>query len=192
MVLSSRRDAEVTAYYAAVATLVVSLAIIAFSLFVSSKRSPAVAAPAATATVYRIRSIYFVIILGAAFILLAFTLPLTPYQIRVGEQTPDVTVKAVGQMWSWTLTPGLGSASTGGNLVLPVGKLVAFEVSSQDVNHNLAIYNAAGELVAQVQAMPGYTNRLFYTFNEPGHYYVLCLEYCGVAHHVMNSEFDVK
>jgi cytochrome c oxidase subunit II len=40
--------------------------------------------------------------------------------------------------------------------------------------------------------MPDYTNRLFYTFNVPGHYYVLCLEYCGVAHHAMNTEFDVK
>ncbi len=40
--------------------------------------------------------------------------------------------------------------------------------------------------------MPDYTNRLFYTFTGPGHYYIICLEYCGVAHHVMNSEFEVK
>jgi cytochrome c oxidase subunit 2 len=69
---------------------------------------------------------------------------------------------------------------------------VEFEVSSKDVNHNFAIYNSAGELVAQVQSMPDYTNRLFHTFDAPGHYYVLCLEYCGVAHHAMNAEFDVK
>ena len=181
-----------TAYYAAIVTLVASLAIIALALFVSTKRSPAVAAPTVTSTVYRIRSVYFVIILGAAVISLAFTLPITPYPSRFGEQKTDVTVKAVGQMWSWTLTPGAGGASPGSNLVLPVGKVVEFEVSAQDVNHNFAIYNSAGELIAQVQAMPGYTNRLFYTFSEPGHYYVLCLEYCGVAHHVMNSEFDVK
>jgi cytochrome c oxidase subunit II len=98
----------------------------------------------------------------------------------------------IGEMWSWTLTPSSGAASAGGNLVLPAGKTVEFDVSSKDVNHNFAIYNAAGELIAQVQAMPDYTNRLLYTFNVPGHYYVLCLEYCGVAHHAMNSEFDVK
>jgi cytochrome c oxidase subunit 2 len=182
----------VTAYYAAVVTLVVSLAIIALALFVSSRRSPAAAAAAATSTVYRMRSIYFVAIVAAAVLFLAFTLPITPYPSRSGGQSPDVTIKAVGQMWSWTLTAAAGGGPPGGNLVLPVGKVVEFEVSSQDVNHNFAIYNSAGELIAQVQAMPGYPNRLFYTFNEPGHYYVLCLEYCGIAHHLMNGEFDVK
>jgi cytochrome c oxidase subunit 2 len=95
-------------------------------------------------------------------------------------------------MWSWTLTPVSAAVPANGNLVLPAGKLVEFDVTSKDVNHNLAIYNSAGELVAQVQAMPDYTNRLFYRFDAPGHYYVLCLEYCGLAHHAMNTEFDVR
>jgi cytochrome c oxidase subunit II len=117
---------------------------------------------------------------------------MTPYPSRFGEQKPDVTVKVVGEMWSFTLTPSPGGTPSDGNLVLPVGKTVEFDVTSKDVNHNFAIYNSAGELIAQVQAMPDYTNRLFYTFKAAGHYYVLCLEYCGVAHHAMNIEFDVK
>jgi cytochrome c oxidase subunit 2 len=182
-----------TALYAATVTLLVSLAIIALAFLVSSKRFPSAAAAVATPTVYRIRSVYFVIILSVAVILLAFTLPMTPYPSKFSEQKPDIVVKAIGEMWSWTLTPGSGGpASAGGNLILPVNKSVEFEVSSKDVNHNFGIYNSAGELIAQVQAMPDYTNRLFYRFNRPGHYYVLCLEYCGVAHHVMNAEFDVK
>ena len=181
-----------TAYYAAIVTLLVSLAIIAFALLVSSKRFPSAAASATTSTVYRIRSVYFVIILGVAVIGLAFTLPMTPYPNKYDGRRPDVTVKAIGEMWSWSLMPGSGGASAEGNLVLPVGKLVEFEVLSKDVNHNFAIYNSAGDLIAQVQAMPDYTNRLFHRFNAPGHYYVLCLEYCGIAHHAMNTEFDVK
>jgi len=182
----------VTALYAAITTLFVSLAIVAVALLVSRSRFPSEASAAATSTVYRIRSVYFVIILGVAFISLAFTLPMTPYPNKYSGKKPDVTVKAIGEMWSWAMTPGSGAASAGDNLILPAGKLVEFEVSSKDVNHNFAIYNSAGELIAQVQAMPDYTNRLFYTFNVPGHYYVLCLEYCGVAHHAMNTEFDVK
>ncbi len=181
-----------TAYYAAIVTLLVSLAIIALALLVSGKRFPSAAASVATSTVYRIRSVYFVIILGLAIILLAFTLPMTPYPNKLGEKKPDVTIKVIGEMWSWSLIPVSSGASAEGNLVLPVGKLVKFEVSAKDVNHNFAIYNSAGELIAQVQAMPGYTNRLLYKFAAPGHYYVLCLEYCGVAHHAMNTEFDVK
>ncbi len=181
-----------TAYYAAIVTLLITFAIIALALFVSYSRFPSQASAAATSTVYRVRSFYFVIILGAIIIALAITLPMTPYPDKYGEKKPDVTVNAIGEMWSWTLTPGSGAASAGDNLVLPAGKMVEFDVSSKDVNHNFAIYNSAGELIAQVQAMPDYTNRLFYTFDVPGHYYVLCLEYCGLAHHTMNSEFDVR
>jgi cytochrome c oxidase subunit 2 len=95
-------------------------------------------------------------------------------------------------MWSWSLTPDSGAVSADGDPVLPAGKLVKFEVTAKDVNHNFAIYNSAGKLIAQVQAMPDYTNDLYYTFDEPGRYYVLCLEYCGIAHHSMSVEFDVQ
>ncbi len=179
-----------TALYAAIATLIASLAIAAIAFFVSSKRRPS--EPSSTSRVYRARLIYFIFILGAVIVSLAFTLPMTPYPVKFREQNPDFLVKVTGEMWSWTLTPGSGAASPNGSLVLPVGKLVEFDVSSKDVNHNFAIYNSAGELVAQVQAMPDYTNRLFYRFNVSGHYYVLCLEYCGAAHHAMNTEFDVR
>jgi cytochrome c oxidase subunit 2 len=182
----------VTVLYAVITTLLASLAIIAVALLVNGKRFPPAAVVAATATIYRIRAVYFLIIVGAAIILLVFTLPMTPYPTNYGGTKPDVTVKAIGQMWAWMLTPGSGATSAGANLVLPVGKTVEFQVSANDVNHNFAIYNSEGELIAQVQAMPDYTNRLFYTFNVPGHYYVLCLEYCGALHHAMNAEFDVK
>ena len=68
-----------TAYYAAITTLVVSLAIVAIALFVSRSRLPSEASSVATSTVYRVRSVYFVIILVVAVISLAFTLPMTPY-----------------------------------------------------------------------------------------------------------------
>jgi cytochrome c oxidase subunit II len=181
---------HVTGQLAAAITLLVSLVIVAIAFFVSSKRLPS--EPSATSIIYRIRSVYFVIILAAVIVALVFTLPMTPYPKKSGGQKPDIIVKAIGEMWSWTLTPAASGGSAEGNLLLPVGKTVEFEVSSKDVNHNFAIYNSAGELVAQVQAMPDYTNHLFYRFDVPGHYYVLCLEYCGVAHHAMNTEFDVK
>lgn len=181
-----------TAYYAAIVTLLASLAIIALALLVSGNRFPSAAASAALSMIYRIRSLYFVAILGLAVILLAFTLPLTPYPDKADAKRPDVTVKVIGEMWSWSLTPDSGAVSADGDPVLPAGKLVKFEVTAKDVNHNFAIYNSAGKLIAQVQAMPDYTNDLYYTFDEPGRYYVLCLEYCGIAHHSMSVEFDVQ
>jgi cytochrome c oxidase subunit II len=179
-------------YYAAIVTLLLSLVVVALALFVSHSRFPLQTSSAVTSTVYRVRFVYFIIILGAVIVSLAFTLPMTPYPNKFSEQKPDIIVNAIGEMWSWTLTSGPDGASTGADLVLPARKMVEFQVSSKDVNHNFAIYNSAGELIAQVQAMPDYINRLFYRFDAPGHYYVLCLEYCGVAHHAMNIEFDVK
>jgi cytochrome c oxidase subunit 2 len=40
--------------------------------------------------------------------------------------------------------------------------------------------------------MPGYTNRLQVRFDQPGKYEILCLEYCGVAHHVMAATITVQ
>ena len=56
-----------------------------------------------------------------------------------------------------------------------------------DVNHGFAIYAADGRIVTQTQAMPGFVNRLVYRLLEPGRYRVLCLEYCGLAHHGMTA-----
>jgi cytochrome c oxidase subunit II len=90
-------------------------------------------------------------------------------------------VKAVGRQWFWELSPG----------PIKVGVPVEFQVTSADVNHGFGIYDRSGRLLAQTQAMPGITNRLVYTFTQPGKYRVLCLEYCGLAHHGMILEFDV-
>lgn len=74
---------------------------------------------------------------------------------------------------------------------IPAGQQVEFRVTSEDVNHGLGIYNSDMKLLIQVQAMPNYTNKVVYTFEEPGTYQILCMEFCGVAHHDMTFEFDV-
>ena len=90
-------------------------------------------------------------------------------------------VDVVGHQWFWQLSRSQITAGTP----------VEFHVTSADVNHGFAIYAPDDRIVAQTQAMPGFTNRLVYTFTQPGKYRVLCLEYCGLAHHVMASQFEV-
>jgi cytochrome c oxidase subunit 2 len=74
---------------------------------------------------------------------------------------------------------------------VPAGALVEFRVTTLDVNHGFSIYAPDGRLMAQTQAMPGYVNRLRVEFDRPGTYRVLCLEFCGMAHHVMNGVIEV-
>ncbi|MEO9682347.1 MAG: cytochrome C oxidase subunit I [Tateyamaria sp.] len=74
---------------------------------------------------------------------------------------------------------------------IPLGQQIEFHVTSEDVNHGLGIYDSNMRLVVQVQAMPTYTNKVVHTFDTPGSYRILCMEFCGIAHHDMVSEFEV-
>lgn len=90
-------------------------------------------------------------------------------------------VDVVGQQWSWHIDP----------IEVRTGSPVEFRVTSKDVNHSFALYAPDGRIVTQTQAMPGFTNKVVYTFTQPGTYKVLCLEYCGVAHAGMASVITV-
>ena len=93
-------------------------------------------------------------------------------------------------MWSWQIQRAGGPP--GAPLVLPSGKVIDFDVTGGDVNHGFGVYDPQGRLLGQTQAMPGYHNHLRMVFDVPGRYHVLCLEFCGIAHHVMLSEFTVR
>lgn len=93
-----------------------------------------------------------------------------------------VPAAATGEQWAWTVSPN----------AFTVGETVEFHVASKDVNHGFALYDPGMRIVAQTQAMPGYTNLLRYTFTQPGTYQVLCLEYCGLNHHNMKTEISVS
>jgi cytochrome c oxidase subunit II len=130
---------------------------------------------------YRIRSIYFTVLFLILVIAMGFTIRSLPYDRPVlanGEPTP-VKVDAVQFGWMIDKTS------------FKVGETVEFQVTSQDVNHGFGIYDESMKSVAQTQAMPGYTNKVYYTFTKPGIYKILCLEYCGLAHHFMVSEIEV-
>ncbi len=99
------------------------------------------------------------------------------YTQAQGAQIVDV----VGRQWLWLLS----------RYQVTAGVPVEFHVTSADVNHGFAIYGPNDRILVQTQAMPGYTNRLVYTFTQPGIYRVLCLEYCGLSHHVMMNQFEV-
>ena len=132
---------------------------------------------------YGIRPYWFVALVAVGTWLSVETLADLPYDAthNEAEQPADITVGVTGHQWRWEMD----------RTQVPAGKLVAFEVRSADVNHGFAVYNADNEMVAQTQAMPGYTNVVRHTFREPGTYRVMCLEYCGLAHHNMTKTITV-
>lgn len=133
---------------------------------------------------YRWRNGLFWIAIVAGAVISFATLwpwPITGHTTMAAK--PDVVIHAVGHQWRWELDQ---------DTVRP-GQLVEFEVTAADVNHGFAIYTPdKSRLLIQTQAMPGYTNKLQLRFDEPGDYEVLCLEYCGLAHHAMRTIIKVR
>lgn len=92
-----------------------------------------------------------------------------------------LTVNVSGGQWWWEIDTE----------TVPLDQQIEFRVTTEDVNHGMGIYDDEMRLLVQVQAMPGYTNKLVYSFDQPGTYQVLCMEFCGIAHHDMINEFEV-
>lgn len=166
-----------------------------FSFIVRSTRDtvPAIDIDAA----YRIRRIFFVVAALIIGSLLVITLGRNPYPgaKEVADRIVYVTAKQFAFSYSnepVTSDEDLGRVAALSPLELSSNELIEFRVTSLDVTHNFAIYDSKGRVVAQTQAMPGYVNRLRVRFPEEGSFSVLCLEYCGAAHHAMRSSFVVN
>lgn len=132
--------------------------------------------PSANAPKTRSRVIWAMVILGL-FVSMA-SLREWPHAQADGDA---MVVNITSGQWWWD------SDTT----EIPLGQQIEFRVTTEDVNHGLGIYNSDMQLLFQVQAMPNYTNKVVYTFEEPGTYQILCMEFCGLAHHEMTTEFDV-
>lgn len=150
-----------------------------FILVAARSQQPAdysVVQPAA----YRRRAQLFWGLIAFGVVVAAVTLRDLPY-VRAADAAPEQVVTAQGFQWYWEL----------GRESVVAGQPVEFQISAADVNHGFGIYDSETRLVAQAQAMPGYVNRLRHTFTEPGTYRVMCLEFCGLAHHAMIAELEV-
>jgi len=170
-----------------IVTLVVSLCAIAAAIFVGSRAREAV--PGGNSPVYRVRTYYAMALIAVLLLGLVFTLGRTPYNAYAGIPAA-LEVEVEGRMWSWNIqAPGF---EAGQPLVLPRGEVIDFAVTAADVNHGFGIYDEAGQLIDQTQAMPGYVNHLRVVFDTPGRYRILCLEYCGLIHHMMFAELIVQ
>ena len=144
---------------------------------------PGTDAPGTARTAYQWRGRLFWLAIVAGAVISFVTLiewPIAGHAVAANK--PDAVIRAVGAQWRWTLDKDTVRA----------GDLVEFHVTADDVNHGFAIYRGKTHIVAQTQAMPGYVNKLQVRFAEPGEYEVLCLEYCGLAHHGMRAKIKVQ
>lgn len=139
--------------------------------------------PPVQAKAYAMRTIFFWVLVIAGVIFTTVTTLDLPYAATKGLSVDaDTVINIEGRQWFWQLSQSS----------VKQGETVVFNVTAGDVNHGLGIYNEDMRLIAQTQAMPGYANQLKVIFDKPGTYQLLCMEYCGLAHHVMVSSLTVE
>ncbi|MCC6845052.1 MAG: hypothetical protein LC116_05875 [Bacteroidetes bacterium] len=180
---------------AAIISLIATALVISVVVFLMTTSSVDEDKTSAKNKVYKIRGRYMIGLISCVVISLLFTLRLLPYPQF--HDKPDRTITVVAMQWAWKMTDGEPNVKPDmlegtPDISVPVNKQIQFVVTSQDVNHNFAIYDAKGVLLAQTQAMPEYKNRLNYTFAEKGDYHVFCLEYCGLLHAGMFATIHVE
>jgi cytochrome c oxidase subunit 2 len=164
-----------------VLSIILMAAVAAVFLWVAAGASRAGETGAARAALWR-SGLFWVAIVAGVVIMFGtlWQWPIAGHAAAAAK--PDVVIRAVAHQWRWQLDRDTVRA----------GELVEFQVTASDVNHGMAIYQSKTRMVAQAQAMPGYVNKLQVRFTDPGEYEVLCLEYCGLAHHSMRAVIKVR
>jgi cytochrome c oxidase subunit II len=130
---------------------------------------------------------WFLIAIAALGILLLTTLPFIPYgknSAEAGQQR--VNVEAL--QFAWVMEPSRISAGIPTRFTVlstaPEGEVA--------VNHGFAVYDDTNKMLFQVQSLPDHSTDIVHTFDEPGRYQVVCLEFCGVGHHRMVGTLVVE
>ena len=106
---------------------------------------------------------------------------------------PDVTINVNAFQWSWQFNyvdDGVsvtGSPGLPPTLVLPKGKSVKFELTSEDVIHSFWV----PAFLYKLDVVPGHPNEFEIVPEKLGTYVGKCAELCGVDHSRMLFNVDI-
>lgn len=124
-------------------------------------------------------------------LVIALFLASTSTQNVVDERHPEpaVTVEVTAFQWGWRFDYGDGAVVEGtsqdpAEVMLPVGRPVAFLLRSADVVHSFYV----PRFMTKRDMIPGETERIDVTITEAGIYRGACAEFCGLQHDQMLFE----
>lgn len=114
----------------------------------------------------------------------------------VGFKTADINIDLTAHQWWWQFNyrrTGVGpdddgvsgGFETANEIHVPVGEPVGVQVTSTDVIHSFWVPKLFGKL----DAIPGHRNYFVFEATQPGVYFGLCAEFCGLQH--ANMQFTV-
>lgn len=106
-------------------------------------------------------------------------------KLRTEIPEDAMTVKAMGQMWSWSFEYENGNVSN--ILNLSVNRPVKVIVTSRDVIHSFYI----PAFRVKQDALPLSERTIWFTPDKEGIYDLFCAEYCGIMHSQMIAKVEV-
>ena len=117
--------------------------------------------------------------------------------------TPDLTLKVTASQWHWNygypkseggfsfdsltvedkdLKPGQPRVITADHpMVVPIGKVIEVDVTSQDVIHSFSVPSFG----VKIDAIPGRLNKYWFKADSEGFFYGQCSNICGIDHAFM-------
>jgi cytochrome c oxidase subunit II len=96
------------------------------------------------------------------------------------EESADGGVVVIGVAEMFQFRPG--------TIRVPFGRPVTFRLTSPDVVHGFQIVGTNVNLMIA----PGYVSEATVRLPRPGEYLIVCNEYCGLSHHLMQGRLIVE
>jgi cytochrome c oxidase subunit 2 len=125
------------------------------------------------------------VVVPTIIMLTMFYYGLTGFNFLRRSPANSLNVKVHSRQWSWLFEYENGKKSP--DLVIPLGRNIRCELTSDDVIHGF--YIPAFRI--QQDALPGFKTAVWFNSTATGTYDILCSQYCGLHHSAMLAKLVV-
>lgn len=123
-------------------------------------------------------------IIPTAFIVLLSVFSIIIWrEIQFPSSTNPLVVESIGHQWYFTFRYPQINGEVTGDMHLPVNQPVTLNVTSADVIHSFFV----PAFRFKIDMVPGLINTIRFTPTKIGRYPIICAEFCGTEHGMMNA-----
>ncbi len=136
----------------------------------------------------RLEIIWTVVPLLLVILLFGLTIDTMRAVAAPAPREGDINVRVVGHRWWWEFAYPDYGFTTANELHIPLGSNAHLTLVSADVIHSFWVAQLAGK----TDVIPGTTNSMWLSADEPGTYEGQCAEFCGTQHAGMRIHVIVE
>ncbi len=115
-----------------------------------------------------------------------FTVGWTSYLGLRNVPEGAIEIDVIGQMYTWIFVYP-NDKETEGELVVPEGKAIKLNITSEDVLHSFSL----PAFRVKVDAVRGLDTYAWFQADRVGEFDILCVEYCGSDHSYMTAKLKI-